>query len=321
VPANRLNEILLQAGLPTGAEDCAVVSLNPTENLVTNIDVFTPIHDDPYILGKIAACNVTNDLFAMNATEVLTYSSFLALPVDLPEDYPAQMVRGQNDFLHQLGAKIDGGHTIMNPWPLIGGSASAVIKKELMIRKTGVQAGDHLILTKPMGIQPIMAAYRLRYSNPEYLEELEMKRIENAIDLAVKMMTTSNQAVAKTISLEHFRPHIHALTDVTGFGFRIHLTEMLGDSHLIPQISHLPVIPTSPDLADILGYRLKQGYAAETAGAMLLAIDEKFAEALQNALKQAGVWSMDVGMLHSPADGKPVQEEYDVVEVTDYTAQ
>lgn len=312
--------MLIKAGISPDAEDCAVISLNQKQNLVTNIDIFTPIHDDPFILGKIAACNVTNDLFAMNATAVLTYSSFLALPTDIPDDFPVQMIKGQSAFLHELGAKIDGGHTIMNPWPLIGGTASAVIEKELMVKKTGLKNGDHLIITKPMGIQAIMAAYRVLTSNAEFLEGLDVQNIHNSINLAVKMMTTSNQKVAQTITRDEFRKHVHALTDVTGFGFRVHLQEMIGNSNLVADIKRLPVIPLTIALADMFGYRIREGLAAETAGAMLIGIDANFSEALQHALKQAGVWSMDIGQMISAKKDNPSQAEYELIEIHDYFA-
>jgi selenide,water dikinase len=307
--------MLAKAGLPTDAEDCAIVSLNDQFNLVTNIDVFTPIHDDPYIMGKIAACNVTNDLFAMNATEVHTYSSFMALPTDMPEESAIAMIRGQVDFLKDIDAKVDGGHTIINPWPLIGGTASSVVQKTHMKRKIGVQPGDQLIITKPMGIQPIMAAYRFLNTEPEYLEGINLHQLQLAIDMAIKMMTTSNRNVAKVIVEENFLSAVHGMTDVTGFGFKVHLQEMLVNSQLIPHITHLPVIPLTPDLANMYGYHLEDGLAAETAGAMLIAIDKSYVDEFQNALHKKKVWHRLVGDLRKSSQLDEIQKVYRLEEV------
>lgn len=307
--------MLAKAGLSTDAEDCAIKSLNDHFNLVTNIDVFTPIHDDAYIMGKIAACNVTNDLFAMNATEVHTYSSFLGLPTDMPEESAVALIRGQIDFLKDIDAKVDGGHTIINPWPLIGGSASSVVQKTHMKRKVGVQVGDQLILTKPMGIQPIKAAYRFIDRNPEYLEGLDLKQLQLVIDMAVKMMTTSNRDVSKTIVENNLLNAVHALTDITGFGFRTHMNEMLVNSNLVPKIDFLPVLPLTPDLANMYGYHLEQGLAAETAGAMLIAIDKNQVDEFQTALQKKKIWHRVVGVLQKLSQIDKKQEKYRLEEV------
>lgn len=307
-----------QVQLPTQAEDCAVVSLNERELLLTNIDVFTPIHDDPFIMGQIATCNVTNDIFAKNALKIHSFSSFLALPTDIPDDFPVQMLQGQIDFLKKIGGKIDGGHTIQNPWPLIGGTATAIIEKDQFIPKTGVNQGDRLLLTKPMGLQPVMAAYRLLHSDPNYLEEIKRTDLERSIAMAITMMTTSNHLVPQVIHEGNYRPNVHAMTDITGFGFRVHLGEMIGNSGLIPYIQKLPVIPYAPLLAEILGYRLDEGFAAETAGAMLLAVDPNASEDLCKSLAKKHVWVNDIGEIRKPGSKIKEQSHYPLVE-TNYT--
>lgn len=291
-----------------------MVPLNKHELLLTNIDVFTPIHDDPYMMGQIATCNVTNDIFAKNALKVLSFSSFLALPTDIPDDFPVQMIRGQIDFLKKIGGSVDGGHTIQNPWPLIGGTATAVIQKDQFIMKTGVRPGDHLLITKPMGLQPVMAAYRLLNSDPNILNDIKRTDLDRSITMAITMMTTSNQSVPQVIHEGNYRQSVHAMTDITGFGFRIHLGEMLGNSGLVPYIRKLPVIPFAPILAEILGYRLDEGYAAETAGAMLLAVDPKVNDEFCAALAKKHVWVNDIGEIHKPDPKVNEQSHYQLVE-------
>jgi len=310
--------MLSAAGLSTKAEDCAVNEIDDQRVLLTNIDVFTPIHDDPYIMGKIAACNVTNDLFAMNATHVLNYSAFLGLPKDIPDDFSVKMMQGQKDFLKSLGSDVHGGHTIFNPWPLLGGSASAIVEKTRIKHKTGVQSGDHLILTKPLGIQAIMAAYRLLYQDPTLLEDFEQVTLERSINIAVKCMTTSNQAVAKTVNERGFLDKVHGMTDVTGFGFYTHLSEMLYDSPLGAKISKLPIISTTLKLSDLFGYRIEEGKGAETAGAMLLAVDPSGVKDFCHALSERKIWWRDVGLITNLIHGIKFTDEFHLEEVQDY---
>jgi len=118
-------------------------------------------------MGQIAACNVTNDLFALNALHVSNFSNFMGFPTDIPDGFPEEIIRGMRHFLQKIGTDVHGGHTIYNPWPLFGGSASAVMQKEHLIAKQGAKSGDRLIITKPLGVQPVMAAYSVRDTDPE----------------------------------------------------------------------------------------------------------------------------------------------------------
>jgi selenide,water dikinase len=310
--------MLSAAGLSTKAQDCSVNEIDDHRVLLTNIDVFTPIHDDPYIMGKIAACNVTNDLFAMNATKILNYSAFLGLPKDIPEDFPVKMMQGQIDFLKSLGGNVHGGHTIYNPWPLLGGSASAIVEKASIKHKTGLQSNDHLILTKPLGIQAIMAAYRLRYQDPVLLDDFDPVVLDKHIGLAIKCMTTSNQAVSQTVQESGLLEKIHGMTDVTGFGFHTHLSEMLHESPLGANITTLPVIASAPQLSDLFGYQIDTGKGAETAGAMLIAIDSSVVNDFGRALSDRKVWWRDVGEITQLHSGIKFTEKFHLEEIQDY---
>ncbi len=313
-----LDRLLKDVGLPSAAEDCAIHPINATQSLITNIDIVTPIHDDPYTMGRIAAVNVTNDLFAMNALNVVNYSCFLALPTDIPAGFGAEMLRGTRDVLRDFGSDIHGGHTIQNTWPLLGGTASAVEDTNKLIYKRGVQSGDRIIITKPLGIHPTMAADRAWKDDPEWLAEFSHDRIENAIQLATKIMTTSNRPISQTIHEHDFFDAVHAMTDITGFGFAAHVGEMLLDQDIGARITALPVIPYALELDDLFCYRLRDGKSAEIAGPMVLAIDPNQFSDFGSALDAKKIWWMEVGTIEANISGVKIEDQAVFREVEDY---
>ncbi|MHA1821066.1 MAG: selenide, water dikinase SelD [Promethearchaeota archaeon] len=273
--ANKLKRILTDVGLTGYTEDSAVKDLGNGLLLVSNVDIFTPLHDDPIIQGEITACNATNDIFAMNSTEIISYLSFIGTPHDQPIEITEGILKGQRDFLKQFGADINGGHSIINPWPIMGGLVVGLVRKEDLIPKQidpKITTGD-LIITKPLGIQAAMAAYRVRGEFEDLISEVHPYDINIAIDVAVKSMTTSNYYVAKTIKEEQLHEYIPSMTDVTGFGLKNHALEMVENRDIDIIVDRLPIIHKTKELSELMGYDLMGGCAAETAGPMLLTID------------------------------------------------
>ena len=265
---------------------------------VKSIDIFTPIVDEPEIMGEIAACNVTNDIFAMNVPEVSGMLVFLGINKNTPMKIAEGILRGIKRFMEQkLNSKVVGGHTIYSEWPLIGGEASGFVNKNNLIRKHGVKKGDKLILTKPIGLQAIMAAYRVLKDFPETLEEFSKNELNNSINLAINIMTTSNKGVVKTIYTYDDFSFIHAMTDVTGFGLNGHLKEMLQNSGLSAIIESIPSIKLSKNLSDVFGYAFNECLCSETAGGMLLALDPNKVEDFSNTLSSQGISNWIVGTI------------------------
>jgi len=265
---------------------------------VKSIDIFTPLVDEPEIMGEISACNVTNDLFAMNVQEVSGMLVFLAINKNTPMKIAEGILRGIKRFMEQkLKSKVVGGHTIYSEWPLIGGEASGFVNKNNLIRKHGVKKGDKLILTKPIGLQAIMAAYRLQKDSPELLEEFSSNELNKSIQLAINLMTTSNQGVVKTIYAYDDFSFIHAMTDVTGFGLSGHLKEMLQSCELSAIIETIPSIKLSRDLSEEYGYAFNECLCSETAGGMLMALDPSRVEDFSNALSSQGISNWIVGTI------------------------
>ena len=302
--ANQLDELLEKTGLGGLIEDAAILPVPNSDMFqVKSIDIFTPLVDEPELMGEIAACNVTNDIFAMNVPEVSGMLVFLAINKNTPMNIAEGILRGINRFMEQkINSKVVGGHTIYSEWPLIGGEASGFVNKNNLIRKHGVKKGDKLILTKPIGLQPIMAAYRLQKDFPDMLDEYSSNELNNSIELAKNLMTTSNQGVVKTIYSYDDFSFIHAMTDVTGFGLSGHLKEMLQKSRLSAIIETVPSIKFSKNLSEELGYAFDDCLCSETAGGMLLAIDPSKVEDFSNALSSNGISNWTVGTIDNKED-------------------
>lgn len=278
-------------------EDAAIIPIPNSEMLlVKNLDVFTPIIDEPEIAGEIAACNVTNDVFAMNVPEISGMLIFLAINKNTPQHISEGILIGIKNFMEKkIDSQVLGGHTIFSEWPLIGGEASGYVHKDAIILKQGVKEGDKLILTKPIGIQAIMAAYRILKDFPEMLQQYSTSEIKSSIDLAIQVMTSSNQNVVKTIhSFEDFS-FVHAMTDVTGFGLAGHMEEMLQNSNLSAIIEMMPSIKLSKELSIELGYAFEECKCHETAGGMLLAVDPLMVDVFSNSLLSNEIRNWIVG--------------------------
>ncbi|MHA2038515.1 MAG: selenide, water dikinase SelD [Promethearchaeota archaeon] len=300
-------------------EDAAVVPVPNTDIVqVKNLDIFTPIVDEPDVMGQIAACNVTNDIFAMNVPEISGMLVFLGINKNTPMKVAEGILEGIKSFMEKkIHSKIVGGHTIYSEWPLIGGEASGFIHKDSIILKQGVKNGDKLILTKPIGLQPVMAAYRLLKDFPEMLENYSKNQLKKSINLAIKVMTTPNQNVVKTIHSFNDFSFIHAMTDITGFGLAGHLFEILQNSDLSAIIERIPSIKLSENLSKELGYELDECKSTETAGGMLMAVDPSRAEDFSNVLSSNKISNWLVGTIDSLTPGLVrISENVENIEIT-----
>lgn len=300
-------------------EDAAIIPIpNSDLVLVKNIDIFTPIIDEPEIAGEIAACNVTNDIFAMNVPEISGMLAFLAISTRTPIKVAEGILKGIKFFMEKkVNSKVVGGHTIYSEWPLLGGEASGYVHKDAIIQKQGVKKGDKLLLTKPIGLQAIMASYRLLKDFPELLEHYSKEELQRSIDLAIKIMTTPNQEVVKTIHSYKDFSFIHALSDITGFGLAGHTAEMLQNSNLSAIIENIPSIKYSKELSNELGYAFDSCYCHETAGGMLLAIDPLKVEDFSNALNSNKISNWIIGSIDQFQPGAVrVAENAENIELT-----
>ena len=262
------------------------------------MDVFTPIIDDPFTQGEIVACNATNDIFAMGVTDVVSLQALLAYPADLPEEIPAGILRGMNDFMERLGASVTGGQTIKNPVPVFGGIALGVAHPNDVVYSSGAKPGDVVLLTKPLGIQSAMRSYRdlqdeKRDDLIEAFSEYELIRMQ---DVAVRIMTKSNLEVAQ--AMRHV--NAHAATDVTGFGLLGHAGNVASLSCVDIIFDRIPVISGTIELANFFGHKLSQGFGAETAGGMMVFVQSEKANQFAEFLDERNLPCWTLGSVEKP---------------------
>jgi len=192
------------------ADDAGVVELTPELALVQTVDFFTPIVDDPYAFGRIAATNALSDVYAMGGTPVSALN-LVAFPLsELGPDVLREILRGGADAVAEAGASIVGGHSIDDPEPKYGLAVTGVVDPRAVLTNAGGVAGDALVLTKPLGAGTIATALKRGLAS----EELVARGIE--------VMTTLNAAASQQARAAG----AHALTDVTGFGLLGHTHEL-----------------------------------------------------------------------------------------------
>jgi len=245
---------------------------------------------------------VTNDLFACGVLDVKSYLAFLATPAEVPRWALAGILNGMQAFLKDLGVAITKGQTIQNPWLLVGGSASGIVEKDQLVSHSGVKPGDVLVLTKPLGVQSVMAMSRI-IKNPEMIDDITSviprSEIKPTIDKVIALMTASNRPVvqaARALAGSGKNPFkVHAMTDVTGFGLVGHAGHLASASGVDIEITRVPAVKHAFALSKFFGYPMEEGKAAETAGGMLVAVARADERRFLDALQDKGVTGHVVG--------------------------
>ena len=222
------------AGLES-PDDCGVIRVRDDLALVTTVDVFTPVVDDPYDYGRIAAINSLSDIYAMGARPVSALSVAGFPDFRLPLDVLAEVLRGLVKGAAAVGVPVLGGHTVKNSEPLFGLAVTGVIHPDQLILKGGGQVGDLLVLTKPLGIGVMTTAIKNERLSAE------------GTRLVTELMLTANQRAAE-IMVAH---GAHAATDITGFGLLGHLLEMVAGAGLGAEIDFraVPVLDEAVEMA------------------------------------------------------------------------
>ena len=195
------------------SDDAAVYRLNDDTAAVLTLDFFTPVVDDPYEFGAIAAANALSDVFAMGA-KPLTALNILAFPCSLGTDVVADVLRGGADKVREAGAFVVGGHSIEDDEPKYGLSVFGTVHPDCIVRNGGAQPGDALFYTKVLGSGIMNSAFRAGFEDDEGMRPV------------IASMMELNKAGSEAMAAAH----VHAATDVTGFGLAGHLHEMLDAS-------------------------------------------------------------------------------------------
>lgn len=279
-------------------DDAAVIAVTPDRAVVATVDFFTPIVDDAYDFGRIAAANAFSDIYAMGATPLVALN-LVGWPRDaLPFEVLGEIVRGGSDVAREAGAFIVGGHSIDDPEPKYGMVVIGEVHPQRIVRNAGAKPGDALVLTKPIGTGVLTTALKR-----DLIAEADLAP-------AVAAMTTLNAGAARAMAA--VGEGVHAATDVTGFGLLGHLRGMLEASGVAAEISAaaVPVLPHAravvergavpggtqrnlASLADAVTFAPGIAQAdrvlladAQTSGGLLIAVAQGRVDALVEALRR-----------------------------------
>jgi len=282
-------------------DDAAVYRLNDDTALVATVDFFTPVVDDPFQFGAIAAANALSDIYAMGGKPLFALN-IVGFPVDrLPVDVLDRILAGATAKAKEAGICILGGHSVDDSEPKFGMAVVGTVHPDRILANSGAKPGDALLLTKPIGTGILATALKQGAID------------EKAFAPAVEAMAELNQKAAETMVAFA----IHACTDVTGFGLLGHLSEMITDGKVDGEIwsQAVPILPGVRNLAmaDVIpgGTRNNLAYVknsvdwdekipqterlllsdAQTSGGLLIAVTEPDGDRLVAALKSAGVKS------------------------------
>ena len=219
-----------------GADDAAAVRLKDGNLLIQTVDFFTPIVDEPYEFGQIAAANSLSDIYAMGGKPLFALN-IVGFPInDLPKAILTEILQGGADKAAEAGIPIVGGHSVDDKEPKYGLVVTGEVDESKMWKNSGAEAGDVLVLTKPLGTGVIATAIKKGAAS------------QNSIHSAIHAMAALNKDAA-----DHLHDlDVHAVTDVTGFGLLGHLKEMCQNSGVSSKInfSKLNFLPSVFDLAE-----------------------------------------------------------------------
>lgn len=217
------------------SDDCSVYDLGDDMYLLQTVDFFTPIVDDPYVFGAAAAANALSDIWAMGGKPVMANAVF-GWPLDkLPVGMGRQVLQGAFELCKSVGVAMAGGHSIDSQEAIFGLSVTGICKAHQLKRNSTAEAGDVLLLTKPLGVGMLAAAHKRGQSSA-------------AQDAALyKVLQQTNQAGEALGGLGG----VHAMTDVTGFGLAGHLLELCKGSGLTAELNFqdIPYIEEARELA------------------------------------------------------------------------
>lgn len=216
------------------SDDGAVYKINDNQAIITTLDFFPMMIEDPYIFGKIAACNAVSDIYAMGG-DVISALNIVCFPETEDLNILGKILEGGAEILLQIQAPLAGGHSIFDQTIKYGLSVTGIINPNKMWKNQGVQENDILLLTKPLGTGICLNGYRLDAISRDDLEEV------------IKSMTTVNKKACEILK----KYSIHACSDITGFGLLGHLREMIDSNHSANlNINDIPLFKPTKKLAE-----------------------------------------------------------------------
>ncbi len=301
------------------SDDAGVYLLNETTALIQTVDFFTPMVDDPFAFGQIAAANALSDVYAMGGQPLLCMNLLCCPAERMDASVFRRVLEGGLDKIKEAGALLVGGHSVEDQELKYGLSVTGTVAPQHLLTNAGAQAGDVLLLTKPLGCGILATALKGGLLP------------HNAEEAMITAMATLNQAPLNVLAQQRFtalRREVHACTDITGFGLFGHGHELAAASGVSLHISakSLPLLPEALDMAAMgmipAGAYCNQkhyrrfvrsslatdaveemlGFDPQTSGGLLLALSKKAADALIAGLNELG-YGLPVQIIGQVQDG------------------
>jgi selenide, water dikinase len=285
-------------------DDAGVFAFGRGEALVQTVDFFTPVVDDPYDYGRIAAANALSDVYAMGGRPMTALAVLCYPDAELPPEVMREILRGGQDIMTKAGVSILGGHTVRDPELKFGYSVTGVVKRRRLLTNAGARPGDRLLLTKPLGTGILATALKQSQLSAPQLARL------------TKQMTTLNRGASEAATEFGAR----AATDVTGFGLLGHASQLADASRvtlrlrpqaswLLPRVLELAAAGVTPGglHKNRAFFRSAVGgsvtpealelalYDPQTSGGLLIAVPARRWTAMVGGLKRRRVWMVEIG--------------------------
>ena len=299
------------------SDDAGVYKISAEQALVQTVDFFTPVVDDPYTFGQIAATNSLSDVYAMGGRPISALA-VLCFPEKGDLSILEQILAGGLSKMMEAGCTVIGGHSVRDPEIKFGYAVTGMVHPQHVLTNSNAQLLDALVLTKPLGTGVISTAIKKAEAEPAW------------IDAATKAMTTLNSMAAEIVGTRRFK--VHAATDITGFGLIGHAREMALGSGVSIRIdsARVPALPGAIECIEagcipgglkanrefaecMVGYadgipeEIKTLlYDPQTAGGLLLSVAQEDVNRLLMALKAGGVSAVEIGEVIPR--GKPLIE-------------
>ena len=287
----------LLVGISTG-DDAAVYKMDDDTAIISTVDFFPPIVDDPFVFGEIAAANALSDVYAMGGKPLFALN-IVGFPIGLPHGILGEILSGGASKAAEAGALIVGGHTVDDEEPKYGMAVTGVVKPGKQVTNAGAAPGDALVLTKPIGTGVITTAGK------------QQRVSESVLSDAVAVMSELNRAASEAMA----RVGVNACADITGFGLLGHLRLITQGSGVGARIS-ASAVPVIDGVRELIAEGIAPGGThrnlesldgavdwhpdlgeetrilladAQTSGGLLIAVSPDRLDALLNALSDAGV--------------------------------
>jgi len=302
-----------------GADDAGVYKISEEMALVQTIDFFTPIVDDPYWFGQIAAANALSDVYAMGGRP-LTAMNVVCFPIkEMPLTVLQEILRGGLDKMKEAAVVLVGGHSVEDPELKYGLSVTGIVHPERVIRNQGARPGDRLILTKPLGTGIINTAIKAGLAEGETVERV------------TRTMAALNRGASEAMQ----EVGASACTDITGFGLLGHACEMIEGTEvgMVIYASKVPYFPEAEEFAkmglvpggtyrnrefreqmvnlhpEIPPWLVDILFDAQTSGGLLISVPSSKVEALLERLRKRGVEAALIGEVTREHPGRIVVKE------------